>query len=454
MDTLVIVPFDYTGDQSMEYLSEGMSRSLLMRLSRIDDLRIKWIARDALAGSSLRRLGGHVDTDAVSKGSIADREGALQVEVELINADNGSIIWRDAYSTQMSSLSGILGEMSIGIASRLGVDIGDNERAALTRHSTANPAAHRLYLQGRYFWNRRTREGFAASIDSYNRAIALDPNYALAYAGLAHTQLMKLGWSMQQPSELAPLVEKAAQQAIQRDPSLAEPHAALGYLRTMYDRDWKNARNHFLRAIALNSNYSSAHHWYAFLLLTEGRRQAAIEEILLARELEPLSPIINAEVGYFFLFDRQYERALEELKGASLLDPNYPSTVRSLVRAYAMLGRREEALAAVDRWRNAAGDSLITLGIGATSLPLIGLEEEARRIYERLLLRSQETYVMPGLLGMLSASLGEYDAAFKHFNQSLEEGSLIVSWLRDPILDDLRDDSRFDALFERVDLEL
>jgi tetratricopeptide (TPR) repeat protein len=187
------------------------------------------------------------------------------------------------------------------------------------------------------------------------------------------------------------------------------------------------------------------------LLATKGDLKGAIEEILVARDLEPDSPIINAEVGYFYLLDRQYERALEEIRRASVLDDSYESTVWNLIRAHAFTGRRDEARAAAERLLATATDP-VPLIFGGAVLPLIGLDEEARAIYARGLEVSRSAYLMPGLLGLLAATLGERDAAFAHFEAGLADRSLVLSWLRDPLLDGIRDDPRYSQLFTRVGL--
>jgi tetratricopeptide (TPR) repeat protein len=187
--------------------------------------------------------------------------------------------------------------------------------------------------------------------------------------------------------------------------------------------------------------------------MTEGNMTAAIQEILLARELEPLSPIINAEVGAFMVFDEQYERGLGELLAASRLDDNYASTLMNLLRAYAGLGREQDALALMDRWRAAVSGNIMATGYGAMALPALGLEQEARAIFNEIASIAEETYVMPGLIGVLAASLGEMDLAFEYLQAALDERSLVVSWLRGPLLAEFRADPRYTELMESLGLE-
>ena len=450
IETIAILPFELeTPNADTAYLGEGMRDALILRMSRLDDLRIRTTSSDGAETTEPEALSDLLSADAIARGTITQLGDSIEVSAELVSAD-GAILWRDQFSTESTRLLDIEGAICVEMANRLGRQISAAEELELMREPTSNPAAHRLYQQGRYYWNRRTADAFIESIDYFNRAIDLDPNFALAYAGLADTYLMLLGWGIQPPEEVADLIVMAAQQAIARDPTIAQPHAALGYFKTMYERDWDSAREDFLTAIELDSNYSSAHQWYAFLLMTEGNMSAALEEILLARASEPLSPIINAEVGYFFLFDRQYQRALAELEAAALLDPNYPSTVSYLARTHTLLGQLDQAREYINRWQELDTENLIVTAYGAMTLPMAGLTDEARGIYARALAASDDIYVMPGILGALAATIGDYDAAFRHFDDGLEDRTLIASWLRDPLLDGMRSDPRYGELMQRI----
>jgi TolB-like protein/lipoprotein NlpI len=451
--TLAVLPFvTVSGEVDLRYLGDGVRDSLVTRLSRLQELRIKSTNSGSLE-TDLVQLGTMLGVKVLCRGRIEEHGNAFEVVAELIETSDGSIIWRDQYSSQTASLLQIEGQIAEEIARQMGFELSEQDQVELARTSTANPAAHRLYLQGRYFWNRRTVAGFQASIEFYEDALKLDPNYALAYAGLADTYLMILGWGIKEPDAVAQQIVDSAQMAIRLDPSLAEPYAALGYFKTIYKRDWDEARDDFLHAIELNNNYSSAHHWYAFLLMTEGNMRSAVQEILLARELEPLSPIINAEVGYFYLFDRKYQKALDALQNAQRLDPNYVSTVNYLARAHALLDHQDEALKAIERYRIISNDNPMHSAYFAMVLPRVGLHVEARNIYVEVKAASEKAYISPGKLGVLAASIGEYDAAVEHFEAALEDRSLVLSWLRDPLLKEFQTDPRYIEFMQRCGLE-
>jgi len=455
--SIAILPFttqfdDVNGNSDTLYLGEGIADNLIMRLSRIPALKVKSRAAISDSDEDVQSLGTLLGVDAICVGRVIQRGDTLEITTELISIDDGTILWSEKYHRHTASLLTIESDISSKIAHGLKLELSIEEEEALARDPTSNPAAHRLYIQGRYFWNRRSEEGLRASADFYRRALDLDPNYAIAWAGLADSYLMLIAWGIEPLAAYAPQLVAAVEQAIELDPTLAEPHATLAYFKTLYEWDWNGAQREFLLAIELNSNYSTAHHWYAFYLMTVGDGPASVEEILLAREFEPLSPIINAEVGYFYLFNRQYDQARDELEKATLLDPAYRSTLSYLTRAYALLGQHDEAMAAFKRWHNVVTRGSASTSYGSMVLPILGMKEDAREAYRNVLRESEEKYVAPGLLGVLAASIGERDAAFEHFERALEERSLIASWLRDPLLDGIRDDPRFTRTFERMGL--
>lgn len=442
------------GETDITYLSEGIADSLVMRLSRIPSLKVKSRSLIRDANEDARTIGQALGVDAICLGRIVHRGDVLEITVELVDTSDGSVMWSDRFQRNHTSVLGIESEVSAEIARILSLKLSIEDATVLARAPTDNPAAYRLYLQGRYFWNQRSADGLRASADYYRRAIDLDPDYSLAWAGLADAYLMLFGWGIEPPNEVAPLVLAAANRAIELDPTLANPHATLGYLKTIVERDWDGARNEFLRAIDLNDNYSTAHHWYAFYLSTLGDGKGAIEQILKARDSEPLSPIINAEVGLFYIYDRQYDLALKELNAAALISPNFPPILNELTRTYALMGRQSEAIEMHESWRRVVSGEVFAKGFANVVLPKLGLHDEAKSFFELVVEVSRTEYVMPGLLGMLAASIGETDVAFKYFDVALEERSMVVSWLRDPLLDEIQDDPRLRELFATEGLEL
>ena len=453
--SIAVLPFDSEVselDPDIAYLREGLSDSLIMRLSRIPHIRVKSRSMVRHADEDVQTIGETLGVDAVFMGRISQREEALDIRVELVDTSDGSVIWSNRFTRQIENLISIESEISAAISTALSLRLSEEEEAHLVRSPTENATAYRLYLQGRYFWNQRSEAGLRRSADLFRQAIDLDPNYALAWSGLADSYFMLFAWGIEPPETTVAKVRSAALRAAELDPSLAEPHATLGYLKTLVDWDWEGAGQEFLTAIELNDNYSTAHHWYAFYLSTVGESKAAIEEILKARDSEPLSPIVNSEVSFFYIYDGQYAKAIEELQVASLISPDFPSITIGLIRALALSGEDDEAVKLLQSRGSDYGDSIVGAGMGNMVLPLLGLDDEARTFYEFALKTSETTYVMPGLLGVLAASMGDRDAAFAHFDQALNERSMVISWLRDPLISNIRDDPRYTELFERVGL--
>ncbi len=320
--------------------------------------------------------------------------------------------------------------------------------------ATTDPATHRLYLQGRYYWNRRTDEDLRKSADNFQQAIDRDPNYALAWAGLADAYLMLGAWSVVQPKDAYPRAKAAAERAIVLDESLAEPHATLGYLKTLYEWDWPGADREFKRAIELQPAYGTAHHWYAYYFITVGDAVHAIAEIERAREIDPLSQVINAEVGYFYLTVRDYPRALEEIRKTIDLDPASPWTRLRLAEVYALLGRTREAVVELRAPSLDAGSDSVQVASAAALYAQCGDRTTALALIRDLEAEAGKRYIMPAVLAQPYTAIGNTDRAFELLNRAIDERSLVASWLRLPRFDPLRADPRFKALFDRLGLKM
>jgi len=451
--SIAVLPFEVERpDSDTGYLGDGITDRLIMRLSRLPGLRVKSRSMLRAGEENAQTIGQLLDVDTICLGRLIRNGDVLEIAVELINVIDGSVIWSDRLQRDLSTLVNLEGEVSAEIASALSIELTDEQEVELFKSPTDNPDAYRLYLQGRHFWNQRSADGLRQSADFYRQAVDLDPGYALAWSGLADSYLMLFAWGLERPQEVMSMARAAAERAIDLDSNLAEPHATLGYYKTLYERDWDGARSEFLKSIELNDSYSTAHHWYAFFHSTVGDSSAAIQEIRKARNSEPLSPIINAEVGLFLVYDGQFEQAIEELKAASLWNPDFPTLRNTLVRAYALNGQHDKAFEIWQESQEPYGDSIVASGFGNMVLPEIGRHDEAREFYHFAVELSDSEYVMPGLLGVLAAGTGDYDAAFGYFEAAVQERSMVLSWLRDPLIEDIREDSRYAELLEQVGL--
>jgi tetratricopeptide (TPR) repeat protein len=319
--------------------------------------------------------------------------------------------------------------------------------------TTTDADARRLCLEGRYYWNRRTDEDLRKSADSFQKAIDRDPTYALAWAGKADAYLMLGAWSVFQPKDAYPRAKAAAERAIVLDQSLAEPHATLGYLKTLYEWDWPGADREFRRAIELQPAYSTAHHWYAYYFITVGDAVHAIAEIERAREIDPLSQVINSEVGYFYMMARDYPRALEEVSKTIDLDPASQKAHMRRAEIYELLGRHRDAVAELRTVPLDPGHDSGQVAAGATVYAFCGDRTTALALIRDLEAQAGRRYIQPALLAAPYAALGNKDRAFELLNRAVDERSLVPSWLRVPRYDSLRADPRFKALLDRLGLK-
>ena len=452
IDSLAVLPFvNAAADRDTDYLSDGISESLITGLSRLPDVRV--MSRNTAfrykgQDTDARQIGRELGVRAVLTGRLTQRGDSLSVSAELVNTSDGAVLWANQYNRPAADILSIDQDILREITEQLRLTAEQQQQSGVA--STHNPEAYRLYLQGRYLWNRRP-EGLTAAAEYFQQAVDRDPDYALAWAGLADSFLMLGGWGLMPPPEAFPDAGAAANRAIQMEETLAEPHATLGYLKTLYEWDWPGAEREFRRAIELNPEYGTAHHWYAFYLQSVGLMEDALAQIRRARDAEPLSPIINAEVAYFHVFARQYEQAVREAQRALKLDPTFPSSHRILAHAYALQGNREQARAEVETVISQGGVHEVA-GLGGQILAFAGYTEEARKLLAELTRLSETQYVFPAMLGISHAILGDLDQAFDYFDQALAERSMVVSWLRDPMLDSVADDPRFRGIFERMGL--
>ena len=457
VETLAILPFiNESGNPDTDYLSQGITESLITGLSRAPNLRV--MSRDSVfrfAGQDkdVREAGRELGVGAVLKGRLRQRGDAVSISVELVKTSDGTLLWREQYDRSGGNILDIERSIAREIVRQLQLKLTGQEQRRLTAASTGSPEAYRLYLQGRYFWNRRDENDLKRSADFFQQAIDKDPGFAMAWAGLADSFLMLGAWSVWEPKDAYPRAREAATRAIAMDESLAEPHATLGYLKTLYEWDWPGAGQEFRRAIDLQENYGTAHHWYAFYFMTIGDVPRALAEIERARAIDPLSPVINSEVGYFYTFARQYERATLESRKMLELAPSVPYAHILSAYIYALQGKRQQCAAEMETLAAFPRGGVVSLGLTAKVYAILGEREKARAELEELLKRARERYVYPALIASVYAALGDTERAFEYFERSLEDRSLVASWLRAPELDHLRPDPRFKALFARLGLK-
>jgi eukaryotic-like serine/threonine-protein kinase len=453
---LAVLPFVHAGtDPNTEYLSEGITETLITNLSHVRNLKVK--SRDTVyqyraLGKDVRLVGRELGVRAVLKGRVVQRGDSLAISAELVDTDDGNILWREQYDRRVTDLLVTQQEISHNISGQLRLRLTGEDLQKLAKSPTHDPEAYRLYLLGRYWWNRRTEEALKRSVAYFQQAIQKDPEYALAWVGLADCYQSLGNYSWMPVADAFAKARAAATRAVELDGTLAAAHAALAAQKTLFEWDWPGAEREYRRAIELNPEYGNTHHWYGLHLLALGRVPEALAEIRRARELEPLSPMINANVGYYLYCSRQYEQAVQELRRAVEVDPAFAWTHMSLGRAYTLQNKRDEAAAEFALALSLSRRNLREVAFAACGAAILGQKSEAQRLLDELLGVSRQRYVAPYLPAFVYAALNERDQAFEYFEKAFQERSMAPWLLPDPLLDGIRTDPRFQNLVRRMGL--
>lgn len=453
IDSLAVLPFmNMSTDPDMDYLSDGITDTLINSLARLPNVKVigrssvfRYKGRQATAND----VGQELRVKAVLTGRIVQRGNEVSISVDLENATDSSHIWGEQYNRKVSDLLTIQDEISSIVTQKLRVEINEDDRRRLTQRYTDNVDAYQLYLKGRWFWNQRTGDGRRQALASFEKAIEIDPNYALAYAGLADVYV--LSTSLTEESYLK--AKQAANQALKQDPKLGEAHATLGFIKTHYERDWAGGEAEFKRAIELSPNYATGHHWYADHLQALGHFDLALQELKRAAELEPFSPIINTAIGAMFLYTRQYDKSIEHLRQTCQLFPDFFPAYLYLGAAYSHKKMYSEALSEYQQAKKLSkGHSLVLAMIGY-NYAVWGKKSEARKILKELEARTSKENVPPLRFALVFTALGQIDRAFEWLNKACEEPDIHVIYVKvNPVFDTLRGDPRFAFLLQRLSL--
>jgi len=456
IDSLAILPLMNTSnDPEREYLSDGITESIINTLSQIPELRV--MARSTVFRYKGREVdplevGRALNVRAILTGKVLQLGQNLIIKAELVDVADGSQLWGEQYDRKPGDILAIQREISREITSKLRLKLSGEQKKRLEKPHTENINAYQLYLKGRYFWNKRTEQGLKKGIEFFTQAIEEDPLYALAYVGLADSYNMLATYNLSQPRAVLGRAKAAAKSALEIDNQLAEAHISLAKVRADYDWDWPAAEQEFKRSLELNPNYATAHHWYALHLMAMGQFEKAAAEIKLAQQLDPLSLSINASTGLPFYWLRRYDEAIEQFRRTLELDPSFALAHVLLGQAYAQKGMFEEAIAELSRARE-LDDTPRARAILGYTLAVAGRRDEATTILNELEELSSQKYVAPYFRVLIYTALGEQDQAFEWLEKAYEERSEWLVWLKvDPKLDSLRSDTRFTDLVQRVGL--
>jgi serine/threonine protein kinase/tetratricopeptide (TPR) repeat protein len=457
IDSLAVLPFGNAGgDPEHEYLSDGITGSLINILATLPKLRVmaqSTVSRFKARDVDPQAVGRELGVRAVLTGRIMQSGGSLRIGTELVDVSTGSQLWGAQYDRKTGDIFVVQDEISTEISGKLRLQLTRAEKKQLTKRHTENVEAYQLYLKGRHHWNRWTEEGFYRAIEHFRLAVDRDPTYAMAYAGLADCYVL-LGWnSYLPPKEAFPKGKAAAKAALQLDPDLAEAHTPLAAVLWLDDWEWDNAQTEFKRSLELSPSYPTANHWYAEYAMTMGRHEEAMARIKKSQDLDPLSLIISVAVGWAFYFARRYDEAIEQLRRTVDLDPNYPVTYWILGALLRKTGCYERAITEGEKGVKLSGGSPLMRAALAHSLGAAGRTTEALQILDELTKLAKQKYVAPYFFAGIHIGLGEHERAIECLQKCYEEHSHWLIYLHlDPSMDDLRDNPGFQDLLLRIAL--
>jgi serine/threonine-protein kinase len=454
--SIAVMPFSYGGGggTEMEYLAEGMTESIINKLSQLSSLK-KVIARSSVfhyKGKDVipKVAGQELGVEAVLISKMVQGGDEFSINVELVKTADNSRIWGDQYKRKTSEIFHVQDEISSSIADNLRLKLTGEDLKHITKHYTESAEAYQAYVRGRFFWDKRTEEGLKAAIDYFQSAIRKDPKYALAYSGLADSYAVLPEYSAFPAKEATEKAKAAAAEALEIDDALSEAHASLGIINIDWDWDWESGEKEFKRAIELNPGYATAHHWYALLLMRLGRHDESLVEIKKAQELDPLSLIITANAGFMLYQARRTDEAIEHYRKALEMDPSFGELHKYVALAYAQKGLPEKALEEIQKAVILSGRIPPYLSVLGYVYALSGKKSDALKIIRELKTVSDDK----SLIAEVYAGLGEKDQAFEYLQKACEERSPWMPYLKvNPQLDSLRSDPRFKGLLKRMKLE-
>jgi TolB-like protein/Tfp pilus assembly protein PilF len=458
VQSLAVMPLvNVNADPDLEYLADGIAENIINTLSDVSELRV-------IPRSTVFRRRGEQDPAAVGRalganlvlsGQLVKASDRLIVSTELIDVARESQIWGGRYNRRSEDLFELEEEVAKEISQQLKLKLASTGQK-LVKHSTKSVDAYHAYLKGRHFWNKRTVEGLEKSIEWFERAIEIDSQYALAYSGIADSYIVlgSFGIAALPPTVAFSAAQEAAEKALELDEGLAEAHSALGFALANYKWDWEASRSEFLRAIELKPSYATAHHWYAFVYLAPiGRLDEAIEVERHALELEPLSLIINTNLGTLLYLARKYDLAIEQYQRALEIDPQFIIAHWMLALSYEQKSLFAQAIAELETAVSLSGGSGLTKCLLGHANALTGDENKARAMLTELIELREQVYVSSYRIASINAALGDKQEAFIWFDRAVEERDCWLLWLKvDPVLDDLRPDSRLQKIINRVGL--
>jgi TolB-like protein/Flp pilus assembly protein TadD len=456
---MVVLPFrNLSGDATQDFLGDGLAEEMITQLGALSPQRLGVIARTSSAqykqtSRSARQIGSELQVGYVLEGSVRSDRGKLHVTAQLIQTSDQTQLWAATYDRDSADTLSIERDLAQRVAGSLALKLLPVRDSLAVSQFTQNPEAHDAYLRGRYEMNRMTLAGFVKARSYLEQAVRNDPSFALAHAALADTYSLEPWWGGMTPREAFPKARAAAERALQIDDNLAEAHTSLGFIRLYYDWDFAGAEREFERAVNLQPGLALAHYWYAGVLSAAGRHDEAMASMRRAQELDPLSPLINADAGWYYFHARRYDEAAKQCRLALELDRTYAFALACVIDAHRLAGHYDQAAEAARQMI-----SLRAAQAGRTMPPLARGGREALTEFDRRKLAAMrqlgnQSYVSAYGLALTQAALGQREEAFASLERALHDRDTFMVLMNvDPRLDALRADARFAELKRKTGL--
>ena len=449
---LAVIPLEnLSGDAGQDYFCDGLTEELITKFGSLSPERLRVIARTTTMQykntlKNAGQIGKELGVDYIVEGSVVREGERVRINAQLIRARDQTHVWAQSYERDLGGVLNLQNDVATAIARAIEVKLETTERRSSPARGTLNSAAYEAYLQGRYFWNRRTEEGYQKALECFQDAIREDPDYAQAYAGLAdaYALLGSLSNSVLPRREAMPNARRAAVRALELDESLAEAHTSLAFVKMQYDREWEIAEREYKRAIEHNPGYATAHHWYAYLLMSEGRSAEALTQIQLARESDPLSIVINSDVGEMYYYAHQFDRAVEQYRKILAMDSHFLPAYWQIAAAYVHMKRYSEAIEALQQSETLGGKRPETTAWMGYVYAVSGQQSEGEKRLKELEELSKTRPDLTESISLIYAGLGQTDRMFAAIQRACEErtGSVILLKVN-PLLDSLHSDPRY-----------
>lgn len=455
--SIAVLPFGLTNNSEKSYLAQGLTETIISKLSNVPEIVVK--ARDSTFYYQNKSydpltIGRALSAETLLTGTISEIGDELVIDVKLIESETGKTIWNKSYSDSAAQLIYVEDEIANDVSDFLRTGLSANDKAKILKNSTISNQAYDDYLKGRFHWSKRTAKDLEKSIEYFEHATQIDPNFALAYAGLADSYVLLSGYGVSTPHESFSRAKQAAQKALEIDETLAEAHCALGYVLFNYEWKFDESETEMKRAIELNPNYATAYHWYGNAnLLAAGRFDESIAAMKKAQELDPLSLIVNADLGTNYLFARRIDDSIEQLNRTIELDEHFYYAHAYLGRAFLMKHEFGQALAEYKKAQKTADDPRVLMLLARTYTAM-NQKSGAEKILIQLKAMKSKRYISDYYFALIYAGLNNKDKAFEHLEKALEhrEGRMTLIKV-DPLLDNIRSDARFPVLLRKVGLE-